>query len=157
MKLSKRGAEFIAKFEGYSATAYKVPGAGERYWTIGHGHYGPDVKPGQRINRKRALELLRQDAHEAANAVRKHVRVPVNQCEFDALVSLAFNIGVGAFASSTVLKQLNKGRRYRAGLAFLMWVKAGGRTLPGLVRRRRAERRLFRGKTRKTCGRRVRV
>jgi GH24 family phage-related lysozyme (muramidase) len=158
VKLSNAGARFIADFEGFSATPYR-PVAGERYLTIGYGHYGPDVKAWSRVTRGEALDLLREDATLAATVVRRAVRVPINQCEFDALVSLAFNIGTAAFADSTVLRELNKRHRYRAGLAFLLWNKGGFplRVLPGLTRRRRAERRLFRGKRRKRCGDRVPV
>lgn len=142
MKLSGRGTRFVADFEGFRAHAYRDAVG---VWTIGYGHTS-GVRPGMSVTRGEALRLLQHDAHTAANAVRRHVRVPINQYEFDALVSLTYNIGVGGFASSTVLRELNRGHRYRAGLAFLMWNKGGGRVLLGLSRRRRAERGMFRGK-----------
>lgn len=153
MYLSDRGAKLIASFEGFSTRPYRDAVG---VWTIGYGHtrgvYG-NTRP---ISRTVALELLRSDARVAANAVRNGVKVKLNQCEFDALVSLTYNIGIGGFAESTVLRELNQGHRFRAGLAFLLWDKGGGRTLLGLSRRRRRERRLFRSK-RKRCGTRRRV
>lgn len=141
--VSDHGLQFIGRFEGFVDHAYK-PVAGERYWTIGYGHYGPDVKLGQRISRTKALELLRRDARHAVVAVKRSVHVPLTRNEFDALVSLCFNIGSGAFASSTVVRELNKGHRRRAAAAFLLWVRgANGQRLAGLVRRRQAEARLF--------------
>ena len=154
-QLSVAGARFIAGFEGYRARAYPDPGTGGAPWTVGYGHTGPDVHPGLVITQAKALALLRRDAQTAAAAVSKLVKVPLNTCEFDALVSLVFNIGAGAFANSTVLRELNRGHRARAGLAFMMWVRGGSGALPGLVRRRHAERLLFRGRSRKTCGKRV--
>jgi lysozyme len=91
-------------------------------------------------------------------AVAELVTVPINRCEFGALVSLVWNIGAGNFARSTVLRELNAGHRFRAGLAFMLWVFAGGQRLPGLVIRRGRERRLFRGRLRHIdCGRRRNV
>ncbi len=141
LRPSRRGAELIASFEGFVPHPYRDAVG---VWTIGYGHtsgVGPNTPP---VTKAKALELLMSDASGAADVVRKHVRVPVNQAEFDALVSLTFNIGAGAFASSTVLRELNAHHRFRAGAAFLLWVKGGGITLPGLVRRRIAERKLFR-------------
>jgi lysozyme len=155
-QLSVAGAKFIARYEGLRLHAYPDPGTGGKPWTIGIGHTGPEVHPGLVITQHKAYELLRRDAAGAAAVVSSHVKVPLNTCEFDALVSLVFNIGAGAFASSTVLRELNRGHRARAGLAFLMWDRAGGRVLLGLSRRRHAERRLFRGLSRTNCGRRTR-
>jgi lysozyme len=159
IRLSKQGAQFIANFEGFRAHVYRDAVG---VYTIGYGTTRDSH--GRRLNaatspitRAHALELLMRDAHEVANAVRSHVHVPINQCEFDALVSLGYNIGVGGLVGSTVVRELNRGHRWRAGAAFLMWVRGGGRALPGLVNRRRAERRLFRGKTRRACGKRRRA
>jgi lysozyme len=152
--ISRRGVDLIASFEGFVPYAYN-DAAGHA--TAGYGrllHFGPvtaaDVakygnRSAPRLSRSKARQMLREDIHEkAADHVRRLVKVKLTQNEFDALVSLVFNIGPGGFASSTVLRELNKGHRKRAGLAFLMWSKAGGQTLLGLLRRRRAERKLFR-------------
>lgn len=148
-RLSKRGAEFIARFEGFVATPYN-DAAGNA--TIGYGHLihkGP-VTPADRarwgtLSRERALALLEQDAQVAADAVLRHVRPRLaSQARFDALVSFVFNIGEGQFASSTVLRCLNSGiRRRGAADALLAWDHAGGRVLEGLHERRTAERHLF--------------
>lgn len=140
--ISERGVEFIADHEGLRLVAYK-PDPGEPYWTIGYGHYGPDVKPGMRITPKRALELLREDVKWAEAAVRKHVDVRLNQGEFNALTSFVFNVGAGAFASSTLLRKLNGGDRKGAANEFGRWVNGASGPLPGLVVRRQHERRLF--------------
>lgn len=139
-RLSAVGLAAIAKREGFEARAYK-PVAAERFWTIGYGHYGPDVHPGQKISKARALLLLRRDVAAVEATVRRLVRASLTQGEFDALVSLCFNIGAGNFATSTVLRRLNAGDRRAAADAFEMWVKgADGRKLAGLESRRRAER-----------------
>lgn len=142
-RASKAGIEFIAGWEGFRSTAYK-PVATEKYWTIGFGHYGPDVRPGSSISRAQGLTLLRHDAQEAETTVRRSVKVPVTQNEFDALVSLTFNIGSTGFQGSTVLRELNLAHRETAANAFLMWNKGGGQVLQGLVNRRKAEAELFR-------------
>jgi lysozyme len=146
--LSPAGAKFIARFEGFRSALYN-DAAG--HCTIGFGHlvhHGPtnDSEPKEftaGITRDRALELLQADAASAASAIRKNVKVPLTQQQFDALVCFAFNVGNGAFCDSTLLKKLNA-REYDAVPAQLdRWVKAGGKTLEGLVRRRAAEGALF--------------
>jgi GH24 family phage-related lysozyme (muramidase) len=144
-KISDDGIALIANFEGLRLDAYK-PVPTETHWTIGYGHYGPDVKPGSTITKARALELLKDDVKQAEGAVRTLVKVPLRQQEYDALVSLAFNIGNGAFGSSTLLRELNQKHYLRAANQILRWDKGGGKVLLGLTRRRRAERALFRSK-----------
>jgi lysozyme len=102
--------------------------------------------------------MFRQALEPREAAVAALIDVPVNRCEFGACVSLVWNIGAGAFAKSTVLRELNAGHRFRAGAAFMLFVLAGGRRLPGLVIRRQRERRLFRGAHRHIeCGTRRKV
>jgi GH24 family phage-related lysozyme (muramidase) len=144
-KLSDDGLALIANFEGLRLEAYK-PVPTEQFWTIGYGHYGPDVQPGMRITKARALELLKRDVKIAEGAVRSMVKAPLRQQEYDALVSLAYNIGNGAFGSSTLLRELNQKHYLRAANQFLRWNRGGGKVLLGLTRRRRAERSLFRSK-----------
>jgi lysozyme len=147
MGLSRAGAELIARFEGFVPRPYN-DAAGHA--TIGFGHlihHGPvtaaDRAHWGTISRERGLVLLSEDARGAAQAVEQHVRVPLSREQFDALVSFVFNVGTGAFGSSTLLRKLNAGDRHGAADEFLRWSRAGGRVLPGLLSRRRAERALF--------------
>ena len=147
MKTSERGRAFIAAREGLRLTAYPDPATGGAPWTIGVGHTSaagpPAVSPGLRISRKTALAILARDLARFEEAVSAAIRVPLAAHEFDALVSLAFNIGPGRFAGSTLARRLNAGDRPGAAAAFGDWTRAAGRVLPGLVLRRQAERRLF--------------
>ncbi|PQA86568.1 hypothetical protein CW354_16290 [Marinicaulis flavus] len=144
MRTSESGIELIKRFEGLELEAYQdIAGI----WTIGYGHTGPDVEPGMKISERDAEELLRKDLRPREQAVDSAVKVPLNQNEFDALVSFVYNVGVGALRSSTALKRLNKGDRIGAADALTWWNKAtvGGvlREVVGLTRRRAAERALF--------------
>jgi lysozyme len=147
-RLSQHGAGFIARFEGCVLHMYNDP---TRNATIGVGHLihlGPingrePLEFRRGIIRKRALELLQDDAGKAARSVRRLIKVPLNQQQFDALISFTFNCGEGALASSTLRKRLNR-REYAAVPSELnKWVLSGGKRLPGLVRRRKAEGALF--------------
>jgi len=141
-KLSKKGAEFIARFEGFIAKPYQDAVG---VWTIGFGHTSGVGPHSKRITKAQGLALLQADAAVAARAVRDLVDVRLNQKQFDALVSFTFNLGGGALAESTLLKKLNKGDYRGAQAEFGKWVHAGGQVLPGLVTRRAAEARLFAG------------
>lgn len=138
MKTSKTGLNLIAKFEGLRLTAYKAD-ASEKYYTIGYGHYGADVKKGDKITKAQALAYLAEDVAAAEKAVNKYYKLyKWNQNEFDALVSFAYNIGN--------IKQLTAdGTRSREAIAshMLLYNKCGGKVLKGLTRRRNAERKLF--------------
>ena len=146
--LSTRGAEFIARHEGCRLQLYNDPAG---HCTIGVGHlvhHGPcngsegaEFMAG--ISQERAFEILQADADSAAKAVLAAVAVSLSEVELDALISFVFNVGAGAFQSSTLLKKLNAGDRGSVPDELGRWTKAGGRDLPGLVTRRRAEGRLF--------------
>lgn len=140
MKTSSTGRALIRQFEGDQLKAYLCPAGA---LTIGVGHTGSDVEPGQTITQAQSDALLAKDLEKFEAAVSRLVRVPLTQNQFDALVSFAFNLGAGALQSSTLLKKLNKGDYQGAGAEFGKWVKAGGKTLTGLVRRRAAEAALF--------------
>ncbi|HEX7246429.1 MAG TPA: lysozyme [Solirubrobacterales bacterium] len=142
-RLSEAGVKFIAGFEGFRAEAYWDPWG--NVWTIAFGHTGPDVHQGEKVGRAKGLKLLRSDAATAAQAVKDLVDVELTQKQFDALVSFAYNLGGGALAESTLLKMLNRGNYKGAQQQFKRWTHAGGQELPGLVRRRAAEARLFGG------------
>lgn len=139
-KLSGRGAKFIASFEGFRADAYWDEFGS--VWTIAFGHTR-GVEPGDHVSREEGLKLLQKDAATAAQAVHDLVDVPLNQNQFDALVSFAYNLGGGALAESTLLKKLNRGDYRGAAKQFKRWNKAGGQVLAGLTRRRHAEAHLF--------------
>lgn len=142
MKISQRGLDLIKQFEGLKLTAYLCP-AGVP--TIGYGTT-KGVRMGQTITAAEAERMLAQDVEKFAKGVREAVKVPLEQHEFDALVSLAYNIGLGAFRTSTLLRLLNAGDKEAAAKQFDRWNKAGGKPLAGLTRRRAAERKLFEGK-----------
>jgi uncharacterized membrane protein len=103
------------------------------------------VQPGQEITQAQAEDYLREDVYWAEDAVRDLVKVALAQNEFDALVSLVFNIGAGAFGRSTLLRKLNDGDKAGAGAEFARWNQAAGKVLPGLVKRRADEAALFNG------------
>jgi lysozyme len=114
--------------------------------TIGIGHFirkGEPYKVGRAITREESRKLFKKDTAWAVDAVNRLVTRPINQNQFDALVSLVFNIGEKAFARSTVLRETNRGNFAAAAKAFGLWNKARGRVLKGLVRRRKAEAELF--------------
>ena len=139
MQISKAGLDLIKQFEGLYLKAYRCP-AGVP--TIGYGHTA-GVAMGQTITQQQADDYLRRDVRQFERAVARLVTVPLTQGQFDALVSFAFNLGEGALAQSTLLRLLNAGDYAGAAAQFDRWNKAGGRVLPGLVRRRAAERALF--------------
>ena len=145
MKISQRGLELIKEFEGFSANAYlcsaKIP-------TIGYGNTfysdGRKVKLGEQISKTDALELLELVANkDFADKIFPFIEVKVTQNQFDAMVSLAYNIGVGNFLKSTLLKKVNAGDFAGASNEFLRWNKAGGKELLGLTKRREREKQLF--------------
>lgn len=140
MNISEAGINLIKKFEGCRLTAYKCPAG---IWTIGYGHTGSDVYAGKTITQAEADKLLKTDLMIHCNNVSKLVKVPLNQNQFDALVSFEYNIGYGAFKDSTLLKLLNQEKYTEASLQFERWVYAGKTRLQGLVNRRNAEKSLF--------------
>jgi len=111
--------------------------------TIGYGHTGADVYPGQVIIMADALDLLKADVEIFSAGVDRCVDVLLNDNERAALVSFAFNVGLGNFKRSTLLRKLNQGDRAGAAREFPKWRKSKGKVLRGLVRRRDAERLLF--------------
>lgn len=140
-RINRAGLALIKAFEGLRLAAYRCPAG---VWTIGYGHTGPDVKPGRRITAAEAEALLRGDLDRFESSVERALNgVVTTENQFAALVSLAYNIGLGGFGRSTVLRLHRTGKFTLAANAFLLWVKAGGRSLPGLVRRRTAERALY--------------
>ena len=133
----------IATYEGYRGDAYKdsvgVP-------TLGFGETA-GVKIGDKTTPERALVQLLESTEKHADAIRQCIHVPLYQHEFDAYISLAYNIGTGAFCRSTLVKKLNAKDYAGACEEIRRWNKAGGKVLPGLVKRREAEYRMCIGET----------
>ena len=130
----------LKEFEGLRLKAYKCPAG---IWTIGYGTTS-DVEPGMEVTEAQAETFLKTDLAKfeaGVEALTKGSDTSDNQ--FSALVSLAYNIGINAFAGSTVLKRHKLGNKLGASRAFGMWIRGGGRILPGLVRRREAEAALY--------------
>ena len=134
-----RAAELIMQFEGCRLRAYKCPAG---VWTIGYGST-KGVKEGMVITEQEAFARLMNDMQEAGATVEKFVTVPLNDNQFAALVSFVFNVGSGNFRGSTMLKMINSRQYLVAAEQFGRWNKAGNQVLPGLTRRRAAERALF--------------
>lgn len=139
-KINQAGIDLIKRFEGLKLRAYTCSGG---VLTVGYGST-KGVKKGMVITMTEAEERLREDLADAEGAVERLVSVPLTDNEFGALVSLVFNIGAGAFETSTLRRLLNGGQRTDAALQFIRWNRAGGRILSGLTRRRIAEAALFR-------------
>lgn len=142
MNVSQRGVDLIKTFEGLELTSYQCQAG---VWTIGYGSTGPDIGPRMRITEAQAENLLRKDIAAFETVVSDSLSVRVNQNEFDALVSFAFNVGPTAFRNSTLRKLLNDGAdRTVVAAEFLRWVKVGqGKVSEGLKNRRQKERELF--------------
>ena len=152
LSLSDAGVRFIAKHEGFKPNLYNDPVG---HCTIGFGHLvhkGPingtepaEFKAG--LTREQSLGLLKQDAGKAEATIRKSVTVPLTQNQYDALVSFTYNVGGGAFQKSTLLKELNKGNYDKVPGELNKWVRASGKVLPGLQKRRAEEGTYFKGTT----------
>jgi len=136
----REGLSLTEQFEGCRLAAYQDQVG---VWTIGYGHTGPEVVAGLTITQAQAEAYLAADVQSAAACVNRLVAVQLTQEEFDALVDFVFNLGQGAFASSTLLRLLNAGSFAAAAEQFVQWDRAGGAVVAGLLRRRQAETALF--------------
>lgn len=144
MQISHAGMRFIMEFEDMRLKSYD-DGAGT--WTIGYGTTiypnGVRVKRGETCTESEAKAYFQHDLLRFQRTVNHLVNVSLKQYQFDALVSLTYNIGENAFRTSTLLKYLNMGKYSAAAEQFEVWNKAGGNVMRGLVRRRHAEKELF--------------
>ncbi len=143
MKTGKEGKNLIKKFEGFRAKAYLCPA---NVMTIGFGTTrinGNPVPKDLTITVDEADAFLEADLKMFEDAVNTFVKVSITQNQFDALVSFVYNVGVGNFKNSTLLKMLNSLDFKGAADQFLRWNKAAGKVLKGLETRRAAERELF--------------
>lgn len=141
MKINDEGLNLIKSFEGCELKSYKdIVGI----LTIGYGHTGSDVTENQTISQAKAEEILKEDLERFEKGVAELCKlVALNPNQFSALVCFSFNVGLGAFKTSTMLKLLNAKEYSKAADQFLRWNKAGGKEVAGLTRRREAERQLF--------------
>ena len=134
-KVSELGQELIRHFEGVRLTAYVCPAG---VLTIGFGHTGPDVYEGQQITQAVANQLLRDDLDRFEKGISNQINVLLTQHAYDALVSWAFNVGLGATGDSTLRRRLNAGEDVNTVISQELprWTSGG---MAGLVRRRAAE------------------
>ena len=127
MQVSGKGRRLIEAFEGRRLEAYRNSAG---VWTIGYGHTARAGKPvpaaGMSISPAMADQILTDDLHAVEKGVLAAIKRPMAQGQFDAMVSLAFNIGLGAFRSSSVARAFNRGQVPLAANAFRLWVRAGG-------------------------------
>ena len=143
MTPSSKCSALVEKSEGDVLKAYPDPATGGAPWTIGYGHTGPEVHPGMRITQQEADAYLEQDLCRVGQQISKVVHVELSQDEFDALVCFVYNIGIGNFMNSTMLRLLNMGKFDEASNEFEKWTKGAGKVMPGLVARRQEEKDLF--------------
>jgi len=143
-QVSPQGVDLICGFEGLELKAYDD---GVGVCTIGYGTtiypHGKAVQYGDTCTIEQAKNYMQHDLRRFEQAVSSAVNVPLNQNQFDALVSLSYNIGIGAFKNSTLLKLLNTSDYHAASHQFDVWIKAGDKTVQGLVNRRAVEKTLF--------------
>jgi lysozyme len=143
--ITQQTLDMIKKHEGFRSKAYQdVVGV----WTIGYGNTfyldGTKVKEGDKVTTEEGEKLLRSVVEDFAKKVTNEIRVQLTDCQFGALVSFTYNVGIGAFRRSTLLRKVNADPedpdiRYE----FNKWVKAGGKVYPGLVKRRKEEANLY--------------
>ena len=141
--INDAGVRLVQEFEGCKLEAYPDPGTGGEPWTIGWGSTGPDIGPGTVWTQEEADARFLDDLTKFGDGVDRLVRVPLTDNQFAALVSFAYNVGLGALRDSTLLRKLNAGDYLGAADQLPRWARAGGRIMPGLSRRRLAERALF--------------
>lgn len=148
MNASIKCIELIKLFEGFSSVPYPDPGTGALPYTIGYGstHYNDGTLislSDTPITSQLAEKLLQTHLDSIAKTLDYLVTIDLSQNQIDALLSLIYNIGTQAFKHSTLLKILNTGDVTKASEQFLVWVRANGKVLPGLTKRRQAEYNLF--------------
>lgn len=145
MNLTAAGIDLVKQAERLRLTPYRCPAG---VLTIGYGHTSvagsPKVAARMRITAEDADAILRRDLADVACRIRPMIVVGINDNQFSALVSFAFNCGVGTFSKSSVRRLVNAGAFDEVPRALAMYVRGGGRILPGLVRRRAAEGELWR-------------
>ncbi len=139
MKINDAGLKLIKEYEGCKLKAYLDA---VHVWTIGYGHTG-GCYGGRVITQEEADELLKSDIESFEEQVDNLIDIVVNENQYSAIIAFVFNLGAHAFKNSTLLVKLNEGDFAGAAKEFLRWNKAGGLAMPGLTRRRQAEKDLF--------------
>lgn len=147
MKVSPNGIAVLHHFESCVLKAYPDPATGGAPWTIGWGHTGPEVRKGLVWDQQTADVVFAQDLNRFETGVLALLEDGINQGQFDALVSFAYNVGLANLKSSTLLRLFNAGDFKGSALQFARWNKAAGKVMKGLTRRRAAEAALFQGKS----------
>lgn len=143
-KVNEAGLALIKQYEGYNPTGYVDPGTGGEPYTACWGHTGPDVELGVTYTEAQCEAWLEIDLSYFESGVNDAVDCNLTPNEFAACVSFAYNVGLGAFESSTLLRQINAGNFDAAADQFGAWVHGGdGQVMLGLVARREAEKELF--------------
>ena len=143
--MTQQGIDLIKSFEGLRLKAYK-PVPTEKYFTIGYGHYGPDITEGMEITKEEAEKLFKDDIEKFEHqVVRPLIPVTLPTLSIDALVSICYNIGGGNFSRSTLLKvvKADKNNLPEIEKQFNRWIYSGKTILKGLQRRRAAEYKLY--------------
>lgn len=141
MSITSLASPLVKRFEGCKLVAYRCPA---NILTIGYGHTGPDVTDGLKWTQAQADAALDKDLQKALDQARAVIKSTLTDKQMAAIVSFVFNLGIGNFKSSTLLKMLNAHNFAGAVNEFSKWNKGGGVVLPGLVKRREAEAALFR-------------
>lgn len=147
MQASENAINLIKKFEGCRLQSYNCQGG---VCTIGYGHTR-NVKIGDVITYQEATKLLLEDIKEVEKDIKRLVKVPLTQNQYDALVSFVFNVGCGNFGSSTLLKLLNENKLQKASMQFCKWIYVRGNVSKGLKKRREKETKLFNKKETGEC------
>lgn len=143
MKLNEEGINLIKSFESCRLRAYPDPATGGDPWTIGYGCTGPDITEGVEWTQEEAEEGLMIRLSRLTKSLSQVITTSLNDNQFSAIVSLVYNIGLGNFAKSTLLKKLIDNDLIQVSNEFLKWDKAKGKEMNGLLRRREAEQKLF--------------
>lgn len=142
--ISTRGLNLLANFEGLRTKAYPDPATGDEPWTIGIGTTiypsGIKVRKGDVCTVQQAYDYARWDIANIEDDIDRVLKVSLNQNQRDAVISFVYNLGIGNFSKSTLLKKINKNPNDPSIRAqFMVWNKAGGKVLRGLTLRREAE------------------
>ena len=135
--------DLIKRYEGFRPQAYQDSVG---VWTIGYGTTrinGQPVKAGMTITEDQALQLVQQEVNKLWSQIESILKVKINDNQMNALVDFAYNLGFGSLKNSTLMRLVNESKFEEAANQFPRWVYAGGKVLPGLVKRREAERQLF--------------
>lgn len=143
MQINDAGLALLKSCEGCKLKAYPDPASGGAPWTVGYGHTGDDVYEGLEITQERADELLKEDIEKLESELLDCIATPVSSNQFSALVVFTYNVGIGNFENSSLLKNLNSGDIQGAADQFPRWNRAGGEIRQYLVERREKERALF--------------